>query len=146
MASIHNVRLAISENQGTANLTVTYDLVGNEQDVKERPIYLEYVDLMGDDKEPGEDGFNEFLTDGELFTGLMRFGPAEPSFHRERHLQVSSSLLDEDRRTGPIAFFPLEDEIRARVKLTPLTFSSVAMSDIVRRGGLFAKNAGLLQA
>lgn len=147
MASIHNVHLAIVENQGTANITVTYDLVGDERDVNERPIYLEFVDLLGDDIGPGEDGFSEFITNGEFVTELMRFGPAEPEFHRKRHFQISSSRLDEDRGVGPISAFPVEDEIRARVKLTPLTFSTVARSNLVRRGGLPSENDdGLLPA
>ena len=140
MASINNVNLQIiSEEQGIAKVRVTYELVGDEADKEERPIYLEYVDLVGDDEEPGEDGHSEFLTNGELFTGLMRFGPTEPKFVRHRTFDVSSTLLDEDRGVGPFSAFPVEDEIRARVKLTPLMFSTVARSNLVRRGGLIKK-------
>lgn len=146
MPSIGNVRLQIREDGGEAKVFVTYDLFGDQRDIEERPIYLEYVDLIGDDKGPGEDGFSEFLTQGELFTGLMRFGPAEPSFHREHEFRVPSSLLDEDRSASPISIFPIEDEIVARVKLTPLTFSTVARSNLVRRGGLANANLNVLRA
>src|SRR4051812_15906747 len=146
MASIQNVHLTITESQEMANVTVAYDLIGSARDVEERPIYLEFIDLEGDDEGPGEDGHSEFIPGGNLFTSLTRFGPGEASFHREKSFRIASSLLDEDRGTGPSAAIPVEDEIRVRVKLTPLTFSATARSNKVTRGGLPTKKVGLIPA
>lgn len=141
MATIERLRLEIFENNGAALARVTYQVRPSQQDAQHR--YREDVQLIGVDEGPGEDGTNELIVGGLLFSGIVTF-PSTALVNRERLLPLPSSALDEDRGTGPAVFFALEDELRARVTLTEIPGTPVlAESNLVRRGGLVIKDVAL---
>ena len=131
MATIGNVRLRITEQQGRADALVTYTVTGSEEDIEEQLRYVEIVELIGVDASPGEDGTDDSIPGGRT-VDLLRFPLAVSQ--RRHPFDLPSSALDEDRRLGPDVAFPFEDEIRARVTLRPILNATFGDSNIVKRG------------
>ena len=133
MALIQNVRLEIVENQGAAAALVTYTLTGSARDVQQHRTYLESIRLFGVDEVAGEDGQDDIIA-AIGFDGAVTFPIATTS--QSRLLALPARFLDEDSSPGPLGFPPAEDEIRARVTLTPSSpTTAIASSNVVLRGG-----------
>ena len=115
MASIHNVRLEIVENQGAAAALVTFSLFGTSLDLSGPGTYTQVVELIGVDDIDGEDGVDEAIP-GSRSETLVTF-PFTPA-DRKQLIALHGSSLDEDRALFPIASLSGRDEIRARVTLT----------------------------
>lgn len=131
MASISNVRLQIVEAGGFANILVSYRLDATHGDGANEQAYRELVQLVGVDIGPGEDGRSELISGGTLWDGVVKFSTSQVRFEQSREARLNSSILDEDG-----GLFIKEDEIQARVTLTPLPPESPSgVSNIVRRGG-----------
>ena len=91
-----------------------------------------WIQLVGDDAGPGEDGRSELIPGGTVWDGVVTFTTAQVAFTQSHEVTLPSAILDED--PGP---FIREDEIRARVSLIPLPpVSPTRQSNLVRRGGL----------
>jgi hypothetical protein len=107
MASISKVLLQIFERAGSAQVQVSYTLTATHHDGPHEQAYRELVQLIGVDIGPGEDGVSEVLPGGTIWDGVVDPGPVIR-----------------------------EDEIRARVTLTPLPpVAPSRESNTVRRGG-----------
>lgn len=131
MASISNVLLQIAERSGSAQVQVSYTLTATHHDGPHEQAYRELVQLVGADIGPGEDGVSEVIPGGTVWDGVVVFTTSQVAFVRSRERTLPSSILDEDPR--PVI---REDEIRARVTLTPLApVSPSRESNTVRRGG-----------
>jgi|SRR3712207_320437 len=132
MASISNVRLQIVEKSGSAKVLVSYRLNATHGDGANEQAYRELVQLVGVDAVPGEDGHNELIPGGTVWDGVVKFSTSQVAFEQTRETLLKSSALDEDGG----GLFIQEDEIQARVTLTPLPPESPSgVSNIVRRGG-----------
>lgn len=130
MASISNVRLQIFEQGGSALVQVSYTLSATHHDAVHEQSYRELVQLVGDDEGRGEDGRSEIIPNSTIWDGVVTFTTSQVSFTQSHERTVPVSLLDED--PGP---FIREDEIRARVTLTPLPAPIPTRdSNLVRRG------------
>ena len=127
MASIGPINLRITEipSNGTASIDVGYTVSASSHDLATEQNYREVCQLIGDDT-PG-DGTDDILRtlrdDITIFSGIAQH------FTRAIQVFVPLSLLDEDR--GVVT--QEEDEIRARVTLTPIPTSRE--SNLIRRGG-----------
>ncbi|HEU0100632.1 MAG TPA: hypothetical protein VFQ67_17870 [Allosphingosinicella sp.] len=132
MATIGNVNLTIVQDQQTgARLRVSYNALGDAQDVTQHRTYVETIELFGVDEGAGEDGQNELIPGGRV-VNLFSFQAATTP--RSREILVAS--LDEDKFPNGLPI-PLRDEIRARVTLAPAGPSPVSRdSNLVTRGGI----------
>jgi hypothetical protein len=128
MATISPVTLRIIDvpNSGNVSIDVGYTVSASSHDLATEQNYREVCELIGDDT-PG-DGTDDILQ--KLREEIIVFSGNTPHFTRAIQTFVPVSLLDEDR--GIIALE--EDEIRARVTLTPIPTSRE--SNLIRRGGL----------
>jgi hypothetical protein len=129
MASIGPVSLRIINvpNSGNASIDVGYTVSASSHDLATEQNYREVCELIGDDT-PG-DGTDDILQ--RLRDDVTIFVSGGPQhFTRAIQVFVPQSLLDEDR--GVVT--QEEDEIRARVTLTPIPTSRE--SNLIRRGGL----------
>lgn len=126
MASIGPVSLRIINvpNSSNASIDVGYTVSASSHDLATQQHYREVCELIGDDT-PG-DGTDDVLR--TLREEIIDFTD-HPSFTRAIQVFVPVSLLDEDR--GIVT--QEEDEIRARVTLTPVATSRE--SNLIRRGG-----------
>jgi hypothetical protein len=126
MASISPVSLRIINvpNSSNASIDVGYTVSASNHDLATQQRYREICELIGDDT-PG-DGTDDILR--TLRDENINFDD-HSGFTRAIQVFVPVSLLDEDR--GLVAL--QEDEIRARVTLTPVPTSRE--SNLVRRGG-----------
>jgi len=126
MASIGPVNLRIIDvpNSSNASIDVGYTVSASSHDLATQQHYREICELIGDDT-PG-DGTDDVLR--TLRDEVIDFTD-HPSFTRAIQVFVPVSLLDEDR--GVVT--QEEDEIRARVTLTPVPTSRE--SNLIRRGG-----------
>ena len=130
MASISRVQLQIVERSGSALVQVSYTVTATQNDAVNEQAYRELVQLVGDDVGVGEDGSSELIPGGTVWDGVVRFTNSQVAFTQSREITVPSAVLDED--PGPVI---REDEIRARVTLTPLPPASPSRdSNLVRRG------------
>ncbi len=115
MASIGQVDFKLSLEKDFANIDVNYDVTFEEGDKGEN--FTELCRIIGDDTnvgdpvDAGDDDPLAYLA--PLFYRRIRVGQAR-TFHRQLHVRVPTSMLDEDY--GPI---PNPDELRAVVILTP---------------------------
>jgi hypothetical protein len=131
MAMIEDLTLEIVEEQGSPVAKVHYKVRGSQQDVFAQQFYRELIELIGVDRLAGEDGQDEPIPGGVLLDGAFVVLTTSP-LPRNQRLRLPSSALDEDRGV----FVQEEDEIAARVTLTPFPPGPViVMSNIVRRGG-----------
>ena len=137
MATIENVLLTLNETGGRARFNVTYALRGSTPDVQHQHRYREVVELIGDDIGLGEDGVNELIVGGSMFSGTTTFSSTNP-VNRSRAMELPSSAIDEDQGLSPFPFpFPKRDEIRARVTISQLAGPPIALSsNEVHRGGV----------
>lgn len=128
MASIGPITLRIIDvpNSGNASIDVGYIVSASSHDLATEQNYREVCELIGDDT-PG-DGTDDVLQ--KLREEIIVFNSNTPHLTRAIQAFVPKSLLDEDR--GIIAFE--EDELRARVTLTPIPTSRE--SNLIKRGGL----------
>jgi len=128
MASIGPVTLTITPVPNSTNVSVGvgYVVSGSGHDLATEQNYQEVCHLIGDDT-PG-DGTDDILR--KIFEDVTVFTGNTVSFTRAIQLFLPASALDEDNN-GIIAFE--EDEIRARVTLTPIPTSRE--SNLIRRGG-----------
>jgi hypothetical protein len=129
MATIGNVTLTITPIPNSADVFVQvgYQVLGSPHDIATQQHYREVCELIGDDT-PG-DGTDDVLNiNPPLFNDTTVFSGA--SFQRAISRQVPRSVLDEDN-TGPQI---QEDEIRAKVTLTPIPTSRE--SNLIRMGGI----------
>jgi hypothetical protein len=134
MPSIENLRLELEERQGAAAALVTYNLRGTPQDVLQQTRYFELVQLIGDDKGPGEDGVDEVIFNDAIFGDSIVFTSTASVARPARLIALPSSALDEDPGNGPFQF-PRVDEIRARVTVSRVQVPVIAESNLVERGG-----------
>lgn len=126
MASIQPVTLTITPApNGNVSVQVGYVVSGNGHDLATEQNYREVCQLIGDDT-PG-DGRDDILR--TVFDGTTVFTGNNVAFQRAIQLFMPLSELDEDSG-GPII---QEDEIRAKVTLTPIPTSRE--SNLVRVGG-----------
>jgi hypothetical protein len=125
MASIGPVSLRIIDvpNSSNASIDVGYTVSASSHDLATQQHYREVCELIGDDT-PG-DGTDDVLR--TLREEIIDFAD-HPSFTRAIQVFVPVSLLDEDR--GIVT--QEDDEIRARVTLTPVPTSRE--SNLIRRG------------
>lgn len=126
MASIQNVTLAITPIINTANVFVTvgYTVLGSGHDIAAEQHYREVCQLIGDDT-PGDgtdDILRTMLDTTTVFNGS--------NFTRSLQVILPLSALDEDNDGPQIQ----EDEIRAKVTLTPIPTSRE--SNLIRIGGV----------
>lgn len=126
MASIGNITLRIIDvpNSGNASIDVGYTVHASGDDLVTGQSYREVCELIGDDT-PG-DGSDDVLR--TLREETIVFDGNHQGFTRAIQAFVPKSLLDEDR--GIIV--QEEDEIRARVTLTPIPLRRE--SNLIRRG------------
>jgi hypothetical protein len=127
MALIGPVSLRIINvpNSSNASIDVGYTVSASSHDLATAQHYREVCELIGDDT-PG-DGTDDVLR--KLREEIIVFSGNTQSFTRAIQVFVPVSELDEDR--GIIALE--EDEIRARVTLTPVATSRE--SNLIKRGG-----------
>lgn len=127
MASIQPITLRITRIPNTAdvNIDVSYVVSGSGHDLATEQNYREVCQLIGDDT-PG-DGTDDVLR--TLLDSTTVFGGTSVNFTRIIQLRLPASVLDEDSG-GPVI---QEDEIRARVTLTPIPTSRE--SNQIRMGG-----------
>jgi hypothetical protein len=125
MASIGPVNLRIIDvpNSSNASIDVGYTVSASSHDLATQQHYREVCELIGDDT-PG-DGTDDVLR--TLRDEVIDFSD-HPSFTRAIQVFVPVGLLDEDR--GVVT--QEDDEIRARVTLTPVPTSRE--SNLIRRG------------
>jgi hypothetical protein len=128
MATIQSITLTITPLPNSTDVTVYvgYVVSASSHDIATEQHYREVCELIGDDT-PG-DGSDDVLR--TLFDTTTIFTPTTAHFTRAIQLFLPLSALDEDGG-GP---FHNEDEIRARVTLTPIPTSRE--SNLVRVGGL----------
>ena len=133
MASIQSITLSITPVDNSANVSVYvgYVVSGTSHDVATEQNYREICQLIGDDT-PG-DGTDDVLR--TIFDTTTVFAGNSVQFTRAIQLFMPRSALDEDNQ-GPMI---QEDEIRAKVTLTPVPTSRE--SNLVRLGGIGPINA-----
>lgn len=127
MASIQAITLTITPVPNSANVSVQvgYVVSPSNHDLASGQHYREVCQLIGDDT-PG-DGTDDILR--TIFDATTVFpSPGGGGFSRAIQLFLPASALDED--SGTVLD---EDEIRARVTLTPIPTSRE--SNLVRMGG-----------
>jgi hypothetical protein len=127
MATIGPITLTITpgNKSSNANVNVGYVVSANNHDLASGQYYREVCELIGDDT-PG-DGTDDVLV--KLKEEVIVFDGPFTSFTRAIQQFVDLTKLDED--SGILALE--EDEIRARVTLTPIPTSRE--SNLVLRGG-----------
>jgi len=138
MATINNVLLSIDHDPASpkAKAKVSYTLRGSLPDVQHPHRYRESVQLIGVDEGPGEDGVNDIIVGGLVFSGTVGFANTN-AINRSRVLELPDANINED--TGLASPFPLpkRDEIRAVVTLTQIAGAPVsAKSNDVKFGGI----------
>lgn len=116
MASIQPVTLSIARvpNSSTVSVQVGYVVSASSHDLATEQNYREICHLIGDDT-PG-DGSDDVLR--TLLDTTTVFSGNTVHITRAIQLFMPASALDEDNR-----FFLDEDEIRARVTMTPIATS-----------------------
>ena len=137
MASIKFLTFKIDPVQGKDQYTVQvgYVVSGSNFDVATGQAYREVCHLIGDDT-PG-DGTDDNLK--KIFEDTTVFSANTAHFTRAIQLFLPRSALDEDSGQP----FLEEDEIRARVKMTPLPPKIVTLeSDVIKLGGIDETNPG----
>jgi len=114
MASIQRVTLKIQKvpNSPKLFIQVGYSVTGSTLDTVQLQPYREVCQLIGDDT-PG-DGTDDLIS--KIFDTTTVFFPGLPKQTRVLGLELPASQFDED--SGGI--IPKEDQIRARVTLTPI--------------------------
>lgn len=128
MATIGPITLTIGPGNSPSNASVQvgYTVSASNHDLASAQTYRDVCELIGDDT-PG-DGTDDLLV--KLREEIIVFTSNTPHFTRAIQQFVPLTKLDEDA-----GFVVLEeDEIRARVTLTPIPTSRE--SNLVRRGGL----------
>jgi hypothetical protein len=128
MASIQQVTLTITPVPNSANVSIDvgYVVSGSGHDLATGQNYREVCQLIGDDT-PG-DGKDDILR--TIFDTTTVFTGNSVHFTRAIQLFLPRSVLDEDNEGPQIQ----EDEIRAKVTLTPIPTSRE--SNLVRMGGI----------
>ncbi len=128
MATIGPITLTIGPGNSPSNASVQvgYSVSASNHDLASAQTYQDLCELIGDDT-PG-DGTDDLLV--KLREEIIVFTSNTPHFTRAIQQFVPLTKLDED--AGFIALE--EDEIRARVTLTPIPTSRE--SNLIRRGGL----------
>jgi hypothetical protein len=127
MASIQFVNLSISPVPNSQNVSVYvgYAVQASSHDLATEQHYREVCELIGDDT-PG-DGTDDVIR--TLYDATTIFSGTAQSYTRAIQLFMPLSELNED--SGHPIFD--EDEIRARVTLTPIPTSKE--SNLIRIGG-----------
>ena len=119
------------------NIQVSYQVHGSPNDIANGQHYHELCQLIGDDT-PGDGADDLIRIPGArgpwAFDGITVFtnSAAGRSFTRVLSFSLPRSLLDEDQ--SQMLEVLVEDEIRARVTLTPVQPSRE--SNLVKVGGL----------
>ena len=133
MASIKPITLTITPNTNNGKLIVYvhYVISASPNDVATEQNYREVCELIGDDTPgDGKDDVIKTLSDGTtVFDGIFS--------HLTRIFQVELSRSELDEDSGPIL---QDDEIRARVTLTPI--AATRESNVVVLGGLVSNPLG----
>lgn len=117
MAKIQPITLTIPQNpnnNGKFPINISYVVSAGPNDSLTEQHYREVCELIGDDT-PG-DGTDDIIR--KIFDGRLVFDSVFSHIQRSFQLELSRSELDEDNAT---AF--QNDEIRARVTLTPIPTS-----------------------
>jgi len=129
MAFINEISLKITRNPDnqTAVVDVGYLVSGSPQDISTQQNYRELCELIGDDT-PG-DGTDDVLKVIGDQTTVFTSSATGPFARVVQLLDVPLSLLNEDNSRP----FPEQDEIRARVTMTPI--ATRRESNLVRIGG-----------
>jgi hypothetical protein len=127
MATIGPITLTIGPGNSPTNASVQvgYVVSASNHDLASAQTYRDVCELIGDDT-PG-DGTDDILL--KLREEVIVFTSNTPHFTRAIQQFVPLTKLDEDAGT----LIPQEDEIRARVTLTPIPTSRE--SNQVVRGG-----------
>ena len=119
MATISPVTLAITRIPNTTpalvRFNLNYTITGSNHDIASEMSYREICQIIGDDT-PG-DGTDDILN--TLVDSTLTFSGINTGFGRGFSLVLPLSSLDEDSGGPAIQ----EDEIRARVTLTPIPTS-----------------------
>lgn len=128
MATVGPITLTIGPGNSPSNASVQvgYTVSASSHDLASAQTYRDVCELIGDDT-PG-DGTDDLLV--KLREEIIVFTSNTPHFTRSIQQFVPLTKLDED--AGIVVLE--EDEIRARVTLTPIPTSRE--SNLVRRGGL----------
>lgn len=128
MATVGPITLTIGPGNSpdNASVQVGYTVSASSHDLASAQTYRDVCELIGDDT-PG-DGTDDLLV--KLREEIIVFTSNTPHFTRSIQQFVPLTQLDED--AGIVVLE--EDEIRARVTLTPIPTSRE--SNLVRRGGL----------
>jgi hypothetical protein len=132
MISIENLNLTIGPDHDFTQAVVSYDLRGGFTQAGVLTRFTELVDLMGDDSRPGEDGLDDFIPNGRRLNILL-LPLADP--RRVHVFNLAPGALDEDPSANPHALSFLQDEIFARVTVSPFQTPVTARSNVVIRGG-----------
>jgi hypothetical protein len=134
MASIKPITLTITPNtnNGKFIVYVHYVVSASPNDVATEQNYREVCELIGDDTPgDGKDDVIKTLSDGTtVFDGIFS--------HLTRIFQVELTRSELDEDSGQP--FLQEDEIRARVTLTPI--AATRESNVVVLGGLVSNPLG----
>lgn len=127
MATISPITLTIGPGNSPSNASVQvgYTVSASNHDLASAQTYRDICELIGDDT-PG-DGTDDILL--KLREEVIVFTSNTAHFTRAIQQFVPLTKLDEDAGT----FIPQEDEIRARVTLTPIP--TRRESNQVVRGG-----------
>jgi hypothetical protein len=130
MATIGNVTLTITPvlNSNDVFVQIGYRVFPSSHDMATEQHYREVCELIGDDT-PGDGTDDVIKIDPPLFDGTTVFTSGGNDFTRAISRRVARSLLDEDNN----GLLLQEDEIRARVTLTPIPTSRE--SNLIRMGG-----------
>jgi hypothetical protein len=130
MASITPVSLSITPvpNSPLVSIYVGYEVHLNSQDIATQQNYREVCHLIGDDT-PG-DGTDDIIR--TIYDATTFYDGTFQQFSRAIQLFMPASQLDEDR-TAP---FQEDDEIRARVTLTPILTSRESNQVVIKKGSI----------
>ena len=126
MATVGPVRLSIfNQPNGQVDVQVSWEIAGSGDDLSEEATYRELVELIGVDKELGEDKADEVIY--TLGDGIVKFDGTHGRYTRSAEERLDPGVLNED--THP--FMPRNDEIRARVQLMATSQSNIVTREEV---------------
>jgi hypothetical protein len=120
MATVGPVSLSIfNQPDGQVHVQMSWEIAGSGDDVAEHATYRELVELIGVDKELGEDKADEVIY--TVSDGLVTFDGTHARYSQGTDQWIDAGILNED--THP--FLPRNDEIRARVQLMAASQSNI---------------------
>jgi hypothetical protein len=119
--TVENVTLSIPDVGDRAHVTVEYDVEFSDTDQLTNQAYEQHFQLVGADASVGEGSPDDVLNLSVLLPYRVVRPNGEAQAHQAISFYVDWAELDEDL---PLGQNP--DEIKARVRLTPLTPHAVA--------------------